>query len=37
MDVAYVHQSESGVGLVAGNHLLVQGSLDYRFHKSLGE
>ncbi len=37
LDVAYVHQSESGVALVAGNHLLIQGSLDYHFHKSLGE
>ena len=37
LDLAYVHQSENGVGLVAGNHMLVQGSLDYRFHKNLGE
>jgi hypothetical protein len=37
MDVAYVHQSQLGMGAVAGNHLLVQGSLDYRFHKSLGD
>jgi hypothetical protein len=35
-DVAYIHQEQQGVGAVAGNHLLVQGSLEYRFHKSLG-
>jgi hypothetical protein len=35
--VAYVHQEESGVGLVAANHMLVQASLDYRFHKNLGD
>lgn len=35
-DLAYVHQSQQGLAAVAGNHLLVQGSLDYRFHKSLG-
>jgi len=36
-DVAYVHQSEQNLAPVAGNHLLIQGSLDYRFHKSLGD
>jgi hypothetical protein len=36
-DVAYVHQSATGIGNVPGNHFLVQGSLDYRFHKSLGD
>ena len=36
-DVAYVHQEDKGLGAVAGNHMLVQGSLEYRFHKSLGE
>jgi len=36
-DVAYVHQEEFGLGQVAGNHLLVQGSLDFRFKKNLGE
>jgi hypothetical protein len=36
-DVAYVHQSAKGVGSTPGNHFLVQGSLDYRFHKSLGD
>lgn len=37
MDVAYIHQSQFGFGALAGNHVLVQGSLDYRFHKSLGD
>ena len=36
-DVAYVHQAQQGVAVVAGNHLMIQGSLDYRFHKGLGE
>jgi hypothetical protein len=36
-DVAYVHQSETNLAPVAGNHLLLQGSLEYRFHKSLGD
>jgi hypothetical protein len=36
MDVAYVQQSQQGIGAVAGNHVLVQGSLDYHFRKSLG-
>jgi len=36
-DVAYVHQSQQNLSPVAGNHLLVQGSLEYRFHKNLGE
>ena len=35
-DVAYVHQEQHGIGPVAGNHLLVQGSLEYRFRKGLG-
>ncbi len=35
--VAYVHQTESGLGPVAGNHVLVQGSLEYRRRKNLGE
>jgi len=35
-DLAYVHQSQQGIAAVAGNHMLVQGSLDYRFHKGLG-
>jgi len=35
-DVAYVHQSQLGMGPIAGNHLLVQASLDYHFRKSLG-
>jgi len=35
-DVAYVHQSQLNLSPVAGNHMLVQGSLEYRFHKSLG-
>jgi hypothetical protein len=37
MDVAYVHQSQNGLALAAGNHMLIQGSLDYRFRKNLGE
>jgi hypothetical protein len=37
MDVAYINQAENGLSVIASNHLLVQGSLDYRFHKSLGE
>jgi hypothetical protein len=36
MEVAYVHQSQQGMGAIAGNHVLVQGSLDYHFRKSLG-
>lgn len=36
MEVAYVHQSQYGMGAIAGNHVLVQGSLDYHFRKSLG-
>jgi len=35
--VAYVHQTQTGLGPVAGNHLLVQGSLEYRLRKNLGE
>lgn len=36
-EVAYVHQEEFGLSPVAGNHMIVQGSLDYRFKKNLGE
>ncbi len=36
-DIAYVHQDQQGLGAVAGNHMLVQGSLEYRFHKGLGD
>lgn len=36
-DVAYVHQDQQGLGVIAGNHMLVQGSLEYRFHKGLGD
>ncbi|MDR3764597.1 MAG: hypothetical protein P4M01_10915 [Acidobacteriota bacterium] len=36
-EVAYVHQEEHGLSPVAGNHLLVQGSLDFRFKKNLGD
>ena len=35
--LAYVHQTEAGLWPVAGNHLLVQGSLEYRLRKNLGE
>jgi hypothetical protein len=36
-DAAYVHQSTNGLGSAPGNHFLAQGSLDYHFHKSLGD
>lgn len=34
---AYVHQEERGLSPVAGNHALVQGSLDFHFKKNLGD
>ncbi len=37
LDVGWVNQSETGLSATAGNHVLVQGSLDYRFHKALGD
>jgi len=37
LDVAYVHQSQQGMPAAAGNHVLVQASLDYRFRKNLGD
>jgi hypothetical protein len=37
VEAAYVHQSDIGLGSAAGNHCLVQASLDYRFRKNLGD
>ena len=37
LDAGWVNQSENGLSATPGNHLLVQGSLDYRFHKRLGD
>ena len=36
-EVAYVHQSVNNLSTGPGNHFLVQGSLEYRFRKHLGE
>jgi len=36
VDAAYVRQMGTGLGLIPGNHVLVQGSLDYHFEKGLG-
>jgi hypothetical protein len=36
-EVAYVHQSQSNLSTGPGNHFLVQGSLEYRFRKHLGD
>ena len=36
-EVAYVHQSVNDLSTGPGNHALVQGSLEYRFRKHLGD
>lgn len=37
VDAGYVRQTETGLGAIPGNHVLVQASLDYRFRKNLGD
>ena len=37
LEAAYVHQSQLGLSTAFGNHFLLQASLDYRFHKNLGD
>ncbi|HUO60068.1 MAG TPA: hypothetical protein VMU24_05320, partial [Candidatus Acidoferrales bacterium] len=36
-ELAYVHQSVNDLSTGPGNHALVQGSLEYRFRKHLGD
>ncbi|HEX8926278.1 MAG TPA: hypothetical protein VF786_10825, partial [Terriglobales bacterium] len=36
-EVAYVHQSAANLPSGPGNHFLLQGSIEYRFRKHLGD